>query len=29
MNGWRRRALRSAPAWSQLYQVLLVIHKDV
>jgi hypothetical protein len=29
MNWWGRRALRGAPAWSQPYQVLLVIHKDV
>jgi hypothetical protein len=29
MNRWGRRALRSAPARGKLYQVLLVIHKDV
>jgi hypothetical protein len=28
MNRRRQRPLRSAPAQSKLYQVLLVIHKD-
>jgi len=28
MNRRRHRTLRSAPARSKLYQVLLVIHKD-